>query len=351
MILKWNAETPAVKGFVRSCVYDLTRQTYDFIPNEIYNIISFENRNVDQLFFQKDEVNKSWLKVLLDKEYCFHIPSVFEDCFPDIKFNWISPSIITNTIIDINSVNHELEFKLLESLNCKYLVIRFLDPFNLTEIVKFLHEKVNDLTFKSIDVVIEKNVNIPKKNYDIVERQIFKEISQVTSVSFFGSKYRQGKIEKFMPSFIVDIRVFSEAQENNVYFNRKLYITSEGDVKNAIEVEDNYDKINKFTTKDDVLKIINGNDFSDIWRISKDKIDVCKDCEFRYMCVDNRFPMRRNNDSFYYLNECSYNPYIAKWSFEDDYMSLSELSIGSTQSIFEINIHLINTINEILWKE
>lgn len=37
-------------------------------------------------------------------------------------------------------------------------------------------------------------------------------------------------------------------------------------------------------------KIFNDHAKLKLWFIHKDLIDVCKDCEYRHMCVDSRFP-------------------------------------------------------------
>lgn len=47
------------------------------------------------------------------------------------------------------------------------------------------------------------------------------------------------------------------------------------------------------------------------WEISKDKINVCRDCEYRYICHDCR-PI--SSGLFARANNCCYNPYIGSWS-------------------------------------
>jgi len=41
---------------------------------------------------------------------------------------------------------------------------------------------------------------------------------------------------------------------------------------------------------------------------NKDKIDVCKDCEYRYACLDCRC-FRMNEDIYSKPKKCKYNPY------------------------------------------
>lgn len=67
--------------------------------------------------------------------------------------------------------------------------------------------------------------------------------------------------------------------------------------------------------------------FQELWGVCKDKIDICKVCEYRYMCNDPRIPLQRQDGTYYYPTECSYNPYIAKWANEPGYHTLAECGI------------------------
>lgn len=40
---------------------------------------------------------------------------------------------------------------------------------------------------------------------------------------------------------------------------------------------------------------------------------TCKDCEFRYMCPDNRIPLKKDNNTYYHDNSCNYDPYSNIW--------------------------------------
>ncbi len=52
--------------------------------------------------------------------------------------------------------------------------------------------------------------------------------------------------------------------------------------------------------------------FKDLWSIKKDDIQVCKDCEFRYMCSDCRVYVKDSSNIFSKPKYCTYNPYTAK---------------------------------------
>jgi radical SAM protein with 4Fe4S-binding SPASM domain len=59
--------------------------------------------------------------------------------------------------------------------------------------------------------------------------------------------------------------------------------------------------------------VIRTDRFQELWRINKDVVDVCRDCEFRYICTDCRAYTQTGG---YYSKprKCNYDPYEAKWS-------------------------------------
>jgi len=85
-----------------------------------------------------------------------------------------------------------------------------------------------------------------------------------------------------------------------------------------------------------------------LWLIHKDLIDVCKDCEFRHMCVDSRLPIQRINGSWYHKTECNYNPYIGKWKGTNKYKTLEECGIIVNDSFYIRDDNKIKIFNETL---
>jgi len=98
-------------------------------------------------------------------------------------------------------------------------------------------------------------------------------------------------------------------------------------------------------------KIFNDHAKLKLWFIHKDLIDVCKDCEYRHMCVDSRLPNQRKDESSYHEEECSYNPYICKWKGEEGYKTLEECGVISNDQGFSIDHDKIASLNEKLWAD
>ncbi|KAA3644370.1 MAG: hypothetical protein DWP98_12335 [Bacteroidetes bacterium] len=65
--------------------------------------------------------------------------------------------------------------------------------------------------------------------------------------------------------------------------------------------------------KDDLTEIISDGEINLGWKISKDRIDVCKNCEFRNICSDCRAFRIDQNDFLSKPLKCGYDPYKAQW--------------------------------------
>ena len=141
--------------------------------------------------------------------------------------------------------------------------------------------------------------------------------------------------------------LFTESQQHNTYFNRKVCIDADGFIKNSPELTNSYGNINNTA----VSTAIEKPHFKELWFIHKELIDVCKDCEFRHMCVDACPPLQRKNGSWYRAKECNYNPYLCKWDDEEGYRSLNDCGVICDETIFNINHDKVAAINKILWPD
>ena len=88
----------------------------------------------------------------------------------------------------------------------------------------------------------------------------------------------------------------------NTCLNKKLSITKEGLIKNCPSLSKSYGNVNNTSLE----KVVNKKSFKYLWEINKDQINVCKDCEFRYICSDCRAFLNHDNDK---PKKCNYNPY------------------------------------------
>lgn len=281
-------------------------------------------------------------------------------------FNYLSPSLITNSIfyikfnddsINIKKIHLLMEFY--EKTICKHLTIIIIGFISLKKI-KQIFKIIQNYNIHSVLMVCEylpqyytdefgelvMNLSINKKL--IVLNSPFEKNFEDTM--FFTLKKKIGDFKKTFIEFNASITLFSESQKHQTYFNRKLYIGPNGEIKNAPECDEIFGNINVLESVEDLKKIISIPAFQKYWFVHKEITDVCKDCEFRHMCVDNRLPYKRSKEEWYHKIECNYNPYIAKWEGEEGYRTLSECGLISNEHEFSIDHEKIAQINKELWE-
>ncbi len=64
-----------------------------------------------------------------------------------------------------------------------------------------------------------------------------------------------------------------------------------------------------------LLEIFDAGDLMKMWKLSKDHIEVCCDCEYRYACMDCRPLAKGETGNFFGKRlSCLYNPYTGVWA-------------------------------------
>ena len=330
-----------VMGAKRAIMYDLNRATWCHIPNDLANILKrFQGVSKADVYAQFDSANHvildTYFHFLEEREFIFYTPLEQRDCFPTISTKWDYPAKINNAILDIGSdfgadnVGEVLTD--LETLGCNHIQLRQSDALAVLDWSTILQITRTTAIF-SIDVYIPytqysrekidhwvaehkriQNVfmyGAPKQSINYFQERAYGNLICVTQ-SLFSDVFIQDPAY-----FTVNRSLYTESLRYNNYLNRKLYIDSLGNIKNAPEQEVIFGNIHK----DKLADVINMQSFKSLWKIHKDMLLVCNDCEYRYMCVDNRIPVKvPNSEMWCFCTSCAYNPYIAKWKNEPGFI-------------------------------
>lgn len=275
--------------------------------------------------------------------------------------NFQIPSIIANAVITCsneNSLIKPIEFcKLLEKLenfSCKHIVLIYSVFFSVKKIKNHL-DTLKNYNIHSVTIICDYNEEYYTDSFGeiVMSLQLNKNLIVLNSpfeknfedTMFFSLKSTTFSFVKSRNEFNSNITLFSESQKLNTYFNQKLYIGPSGEIKNAPETAEVFGYIQDIKSEEVLQEIISTPDFQKYWFVHKDLIDVCKECEFRHTCVDNRVPIKRAKDEWFHKIECNYNPYIAKWAGEDGHQTLEECGVISNESGFSIDHEKIKQIN------
>lgn len=359
-----------VKGYNRSIICDLQKEDYFLIPNSLYDFFNgdiFElNLNNKYLDDEKTTINQ-YISFLLEKNLIFEINENEIELFPKLDLTWDYPSTISNAIFDINNneFNWEKIIKQLTAIQCYHIQVRsysFLDFEQIKEICNIIFSSM----IFSIEFIVPYNNKIENQNWMV----LIENFPKIRNVIFYGSERNEiihsanngfsgvykvistiksemncGNIQS--EYFSVNIPTFTESNNYNTCLNRKISIDSEGNIKNCPSCSNSFGNIKNTTLAEAIEK----PGFKDMWYITKDKIDVCKDCEFRHICTDCRVFIKDPENIYSQPAKCTYNPYIAKWQNEEGYVSVEECGNYSRETGFVPNKRKINKLNKEIWGE
>lgn len=338
---KTFANCLVVKGATRSMICDLQRQESDFIPNDMVEVLAELNAKkplevVFQLFGEENkEIIQEYLDYIDEKEYGFYCEEDEFDLFPDLDKTYEVPAHITNTVVELKQEDISRLKNLvpqIEKLGCKDVAMVFYEELQEQD---FLHifEYFVDTRIKSFEITSKFHAAV---NDDFINR-LNQKLNQLTKVVFFSAHedkaeywdnkilfdrfYTTKSISSFKACGVVDTKYFNtnlpkvlEAINHNSCLNMKISIDKDGNIRNCPAMPLAYGNI-KDTTLEEAL---NKPGFKKYWNLTKDEIEVCKDCEFRYICTDCRAFTERTHTNKDGLDtskplKCGYDPYTGKW--------------------------------------
>lgn len=322
-----------VKGYTQSIIYDLQRQTYDFITNDLYEILSLSGSTTipklkEEYGAENAEVLDEYFTFLEKNDYIFFsdLPS---QMFPPIEEKFEIPSTISNASVELTRENKEAVLKtiaMLDECGCQSLSI-ILDknePSALKEALVY----IDSTSIESVDLQLSYDSDL-QNNLNT----FFKDHTRVFNIYMFnapeskkiesGYKYAElylikenrenagcGKVHPLY--FRVNLPFFMESKSCNSCLNKKLHVDCNGAIKSCPYSKQVHGNISDSSLRD----VLGSSSYTSFAGIRKDEIAVCKDCEYRYMCSDCRVYIEDTNNSYSKPSSCSYNPYTGEWSEE-----------------------------------
>jgi hypothetical protein len=244
-------------------------------------------------------------------------------------YKWRSPSLITNAIIELSSENKLLNvtkfrnlLRCLDVLLCKHVFLVLKRPVTFKR-MELLIECIQHSNIQSVQLAMpyrqvfytdkfgELIMTQGKIQFVILESSPFEK--NIENKIFFATKKLSAYHLKKQRQFVCNIPLFSESQLHHTYFNRKFFISGSGEIKNAPGCTTAVGRIQEITDPEHLIALIKTKEFQKYWYVFKESCEVCRDCEFRHVCVDNRIPHQREDGHWYHKEECNYDPYTGMW--------------------------------------
>lgn len=328
------------KGINRSIIIDTQRMSYSLIPNDMFNILmeceGMTIKSIKEKYnSQFDNIIDEYFDFLIDNEFVFINDK--PELFPKIENNFLIPFKITNAIIEFDKSNfNDLKFEeilhQIDDLKCKSIEIRIINLTNLDFVNKILDylSKINSIInhiefYIHTTVIFEVEDILPlfenlRISFVILYNENYfynlKDISENRFLLFSNERY-SGKINCGIVDrkyFVTNLNAYLESINHNSCLHKKISIDKDGYIRNCPSMPQHFGNI-KDTTLEEAL---NHPDFKKYWNVTKDMIEICKDCEFRHICTDCRaYTERTHFEEEIDLSKplkCGYNPYTNEWA-------------------------------------
>lgn len=339
MFLKLFDSVKITKGVNNSIIFDTNTGFLQLIPNAFFDLLSNEKQDYSLLKKQLDndslETLEEYLNFLLQNNMglivnskkellSFKTTSVFNE----------NPSNIEYLILDVKNSNilNDNLIQQICNLKIKYLQIRFLEELNFNEIMKVISKVklFNDSNINEISIVVKYDFQlltfIEKNIYKISNKFLHFVLHSASENDFQTLDHVHLTVIKSIIKIplgcgLIDLKnvnlnriFYLESLHHNSCLHKKISIDTDGNIRNCPSMPQSFGNI-KDTTLEDA---INHKDFKKYWNLTKDKIEVCKDCEFRYICTDCRAYTERTHEDEAGLDvskplKCGYNPYTGEW--------------------------------------
>ncbi len=315
------------KGYNQSTILDYQRKKIFPIPNSMLEFVTdiIANNCIHKILEKYHDylptVN-DYFEYLITNHICFVSSKNERALFKEISLEFDFPSEISNGIIEYNSnSNYSLEETIikLDLIGCHYLELRYFatNYENLFLALELIEEssirKLHLYTNSLNDSVLDKVIKISKKlDFVYLFESIQNDDKLMNGVRIFNTtkSYNTnlcGCIDKRYFSF--EVSHFTESLRSNTCLNKKISVDSEGKIKNCPSMTKYYGLIENTSLE----KILINNDFKSYWKIHKDEIKTCRDCEFRNICTDCRAYIENPEDLYSKPLKCGYNPYTNEW--------------------------------------
>lgn len=354
-----------VKGYKRGIVYDLQRgrsifvsrlfcDSYETYKGEAVNAIS---RN--KLFDDR----KGYLKMLdFFIKNDFGILTDDVDTLPDLSMEYDSPFWVTNLILETDSDrNPERMFSVIDKAakgHVQAIQINDYGHITLAQLKQIEHvisnsplHYINIFTFyersysqKQLAFLHNNNrfrnltfMGAPRKRSFANQELGLVNIQYSKDIVDYGNC---GNVRNDL--FVFNQPFFIEAHSRNTCLNRKVCIDRDGSIRNCPLMNESFGNIDDFSFR----QVVDLPGFQALWNLSKDDIDVCKDCEFRYICTDCRHFIKDKENIRSQPSKCKCNPYIGKWEGESGYVPVEECGRYSQTTGFAPDKEKIDKLNE-----
>ena len=316
------------KGHSKASLIDLQRNRYKLIPLALYSLLTeFKDLKISgimEMFKDNSQIILDYYNFLLKEDWGI-LERNDESIFNPISTAYHNPKLINYAIFDYSNkslYSIPLAINKLEELHCENLEIRFYDRIGTSYLSNEVFPALEKSSVRNLELLIQYNedyteelfINMhinnprlskvvisesPQKNTAIIQHN---EITIIYTSQKVDSEQCCGVIKPW--NFTADTSFYTETINYNNCLNAKISVDQQGNIKNCPSMKQIFGHINT----DSLKTIAESIEFQKYWRIKKDDIFICKECEFRYICQDCRAYTQQEGGLYAKPSKCCYNP-------------------------------------------
>lgn len=295
--LRLYSSNVAVKGKSQSCIYSLGRGELHMITNSLFDILTEAETKTFQTIKNK---YRSQLKVFdsyvdyLQRENLAFFTDTPEN-FPKLKIQFHTPEIVSGVIAEY-SFNYDFDklIKDLDYCNCKSMQLIVKSPLGSFDQLSWLMENAVGSTLRKIDIILSYNSSFT----DLQFNELITKYKKIGMITICGGKEQKIRnydsvalfnfpvlLDHFLTKwklqnvFIINIQYFMESQFHNPYYNKKVFISEKGDIKNSQFSKEIFGNIGSCHLAD----VVHTDAFQKLWHTIPPQLETS---EFRY-CLYN----------------------------------------------------------------
>lgn len=338
MYIKLFESVKITKGFHRSIIYDINSGFLKFIPNTLYDILIDESQNYlllkKELDVESEKILQQYIDFVISNKLGISVKSIKElNKFKNSDNKIDKPNNLNYLIIDLDNLDI-LQRKIIQQIThnkIKFIQIRLKkifvnkDIFQLFSLLKLF----NDTYINEVSIVLNYTSEIFNfiKNEELHSEKYLQFIMHTADenikINYGSIEIVKIKDELKIPVSCGTVKLenmnssrafYNESTHCNSCLHKKISIDAEGNIRNCPSMPQSFGNIKDTTLE----KALNHKDFKKYWNLTKDKIEVCKDCEFRYICTDCRAYTEKTHENEFGLDtskplKCGYSPYTGEW--------------------------------------
>ena len=310
-----------VRGFERSTIYDIQRETIEFIPNTLIDFVEdIRGRKVSDVLeeYKQNKIAKEYLNFLEKKEFIFYSSNPSFPELSDISINEDTSEILFATVVLSQHIYDHMDTfaKNIQQLGIKRLHLH-IDHDNCME---QLLEVLSALEYSR---VINLSLSFPNQK---INKRVY-DHKRITSITLFNSpRKRSAKSNDIIKNYItcddsklfltqfnlydiaISINAYNVARNYNLALFKTIFIDGNGNIKHNFSDKNSYGNI-----LDDFeeIKTNTVKKLAKLWNVKREDIEPCNVCEFRYCCTTTYIPEKGKTG---YKVKCNYDPYTAEFN-------------------------------------